>query len=88
MTGAGIAALGWLASFINTALGGLTDRLKRRPSSERAREYAFDLYESLALLRLKSASFVEALHAVADGARGAEPDLRQALRDVSGAYQS
>jgi flagellar hook-basal body complex protein FliE len=88
MTGAEIAALGWVASFINTALGALTDRLKKPASTERAREYAFDLYKSLATLRSISASFVEALHAVADGTTGAEEELGQALRDVSRALKN
>ena len=85
MTGAEIAALGWIASFLNTALGGFTDRLKKRPSTELARAYAFDLYEGLARLRLTSDSFVQSLHAVSDGAVGAEGDLRKALNDVSDA---
>jgi flagellar hook-basal body complex protein FliE len=88
MTGAEIAALGWVASFINTALGALSDRLKKPESTARAREYAFGLYESLATLRSRSGSFVEALHAVADGTPGAEEALGQALRDVSRALKS
>ena len=84
MTGAEIAALGWLAMFVNTALGGLTDRLKRRPSSERAREDAFDLYERLASLRLKSSLFVESLRGVSEGISGAEDELNRALQGVAG----
>jgi|RhiMetdeSRZDD1v2_1073273.scaffolds.fasta_scaffold55087_4 hypothetical protein len=87
MTGAEIAALGWVASFINTALGALTDRLRKPESTERAREYAFDLYKSLATLRSASAAFVEGLRAVADGTTGAEGELRQALKNVSRALK-
>ena len=83
MTGAEIAALGWIASFVNTLLGGVTDRLKKQPSSDRAREYAFDLFESLAGLGRTSDSFVHSLQAVSDGVPSAEGALRQALKDVS-----
>jgi hypothetical protein len=82
--GAEIAALGWLASFLNNVLG---DRLKKRPSGERARERAFALYEALAHLRSESAAFVEALGGAANDGVGASESLKSALREVSSALE-
>ena len=62
MTGAEIAGLGWLSAFLNNVLASVVgDRLKKKPSHERAKERAYELFESLQDVRYGSAAFVDAL---------------------------
>lgn len=86
MTGSEVAVLGWVSDFVKTLMNTLLgERLKRKSSSERARDAALHLYRTLAEVGETSRNFVTALSAMADGERDASDSLEYALGRVASA---